>query len=997
MTEDLRGVYTIPAGVPFARTLAATLWEHARGEPERLSRLRVLLPTRRACRTVRDAFLRLTNGAPLLLPRLSPLGEVDEDEIMLAFGGPGATASLWDLPPAIDPLQRRILLARAIMARPDYRQGPDQALRLAEALAQLLDRIHAENLDMAALPSLVTGDFAAHWNITLEFLGILSATWPEILRQMGVIDAADRRNRLLDRLSALWEETPPAGPVIAAGSTGTLPAVARLLGVIARLPQGTVVLPGLDQELDQESWEALADSHPQGGLKTLLPALGIDRAAVRLWPGAPAQVTRPRASLSTALMRPAATTHLWAQEAHGQSNDGWGDALATLTRCEAESPQDEARVIAVLMREVLETPGRTAALVTPDRRLARRVAMACRRWNIEIDDSAGIPLPDTVRGGFLRLIAQACLDQVSPASLLALLRHSLCRAGHEGRDWQKRVGALELRLLRGPRPAAGFEGLRSRLKEKNIEDQLVSTFLDELEFITEPFMVLTRTQGIHPFSVWLDAHIKVAEALAPIPLKNGNSILWAEDDGEAAALFLSALREQASYFPPVSGSDYLSILKQLMLGVTVRPAYGSHPRLSVLGLMEARLSEADLVILGGLNEGTWPPDAGYDPWMSRPMRAAFGLPAPERAIGMAAHDFVQGFCGPTVVLTRARRVDGTPTVPARWLQRLDVVLQAAGIDPASTLAVGTAWLKRARMLDRNAVQSPFTRPAPRPPVNLRPRHLSATKIETWLADPYGIYARYILGLRKLEPLEKIPDAADRGNVLHEALELFMRDCPQGPLPADAGDRLVAAGRAVLDRRSDEAGAWDFWWPRFTQIAHWFAAHEDEWRQKAAPLITEATGRMTWQGPQGPFTLTARADRIDRLRDGGYALIDYKSGGQYGKNALRSAALPQLPLEALILRQGGFESLPQGADIGYLGYWVLKGGNNSDIVSIEDNIQQTLDLAEAGLMTLIRLYDDESTPYYSLPDPDRAPRFNDYEQLARVQEWTALGENEGEAA
>jgi ATP-dependent helicase/nuclease subunit B len=383
--------------------------------------------------------------------------------------------------------------------------------------------------------------------------------------------------------------------------------------------------------------------------------------------------------------------------------------------------------------------------------------------------------------------------------------------------------------------------------------------------------------------------------------------------------------------------------------------------------------------------------------MSRPMMADFGLPSPERGIGLAAHDFVQGFCARNVVLTRARRVDGAPTVPARWLQRLDAVLESAGIKPEQTMIEGGRWLALARDLDHSAEQVPCARPAPCPPVALRPRTLSVTKIETWLADPYGIYAQHILRLRKLDPLEKAPDMADRGTVLHKALDDFLKACPDRVLPADARERLLAAGRAALDRRSDDPGAWDFWWPRFERMADWTIEQEKKWRQSAAPAQTEAKGQMTLQVPHAPFTLTARADRIDRFDDGTYAVLDYKSGGAYNKKGMQNGRLPQLPLEAVILESGGFESLPPGK-VGYIGYWVITGGQEAGKeIAISDNISTVLDSTVNSLSALIQGYDDESKPYHSLPDPDRAPRFNDYEQLARVQEWAALGEADLEDA
>lgn len=994
------GVYNIPAGVPFADALAATLLKRTEGKPEELAAIRLLLPTRRACRTMRETFLRMTGGKPLLLPRMQPLGDVEEEELALELGGAGLEEQMLALPPAISKTQRQILLARAIMARETEGRGPAHALTLAAELGHFLDRIHTENLDMAALPQLVGAEFARHWEITLDFLRILGAEWPVLLQNLGAIEAADRRNRLLAALAAHWRARPPAEAVIAAGSTGSIPAAGELLSVIARLPRGAVVLPGLDDGIDEESWDGLDDQHPQFTLKQTLTRLDTERDAVRPWPcDAAIPVATARRNLAREMLRPAATAGAWAGLSAPETRAILpGDGLTGLMRCDCDTPQEEAQMIALLLRETLETPGMTAALVTPDRKLARRVAASCRRWGITLDDSAGQALPDTRAGAFLRLVMQAVLTRLAPGALLSVLRHDLCRLGLDAEDLSRAAGKLEAEVLRGAKPPPGIEGLRNRLAQSRAaDDAAVNDLLNRVEAAFAPLTALMTGGKAAACADWLAAHIGAAEALAAGRRAEGRERLWAGEDGGAAAQLLSQLREEAAALPDASAEDYQDMLAALMKNVTVRPHYGTHPRLSILGQLEARLLQPDLVILGGLNEGTWPPDPGHDPWMSRPMMAAFGLPPPERRIGMAAHDFVQGFCAPRVVMTRAKRVDGVPAVPSRWLQRLDTVLEALGCPANSLTAPAAPYRALARMLERPDIAAPVSRPAPCPPVALRPRELPVTGVETWTRDPYGIYARYILRLRKLEPLEKKPDAAERGTLLHEVMAELTAASREG-LPPDTAAFLCDIGSRLLHERADDPGFWDFWWPRFVRLAEWIAGHEDEWRRETRPeeIAPEKNGSHILQGPAGPFTLTARADRIDRRTDGTYAVIDYKSGGTYTPAAMRQGDSPQLPLEALILQAGGFAGLPPG-DAAYLGYWVMTGGTvPGQIVALADaaDAAQARDAAREGLEALIALFDKADTPYYSLPDPDRAPRFNDYEHLARVQEWAALDEAGG---
>lgn len=981
-------VFNIPAGTPFARSLATRLLAEAESAPLALTRLRVLLPSRRACRTVRDAFLQQSAGKATLLPQLQPIGDVDEDELTLALAATEGSDALMALPPAMPPLRRQMLLAQTIMKIDRFDSTLEQALALAESLGRLMDEIHNEGLDPSRLSDIVDG-FAEHWRITTEFLEILTEWWPSILAEQGFIDASDRRNRLLRLLATHWQDHPPPWPVIAAGSTGTIPAAGELLATIARLPQGRLVLPGLDLGMDDKSWDAIDDTHPQAPLKHLLGQIGCDRASVRIWDqGQPP----PRVALATELMRPAATTELWSDLA--KTPDKIRHALTRLERHDCDTPEEEARVIALAFRKALEGEG-TATLVTPDRFLARRVASICRRWGLEIDDTAGQPLANTEIGVYLRLIAHCACGKASPGALLSVLRHRLCRLGMTHVTLEAQVSLMEKQVLRGPAPPPGFDGLRQRARQRAAETTRdLNPVLALIDRIESAFATLNALcDGTrHPFPVWLEQHLKAAETLAADDA--GDMRLWQGEAAEEASRFFATLNDHAPLLPPSDAGDYLAAISQMMRTVTVRPRYGTHPRLSILGQLESRLLQADTVILGGLNEQSWPPDAGYDPWMSRPMRQRFGLPSPEREIGISAHDFVQNFCSAHVILTRALRQGDAPTVPARWLQRLDTVIEAAGLDPDIIRASDTPWLSIARTMDLSAEQKPVQRPAPRPPVQRRPRVLPVTAISTWLQDPYALYARYVLGLRALDPLERRADSLARGNFIHTVLQRFVERFPDA-LPPDADQILIDIGYEHYRELADESGFWRYWLPRFERIARWIVAKERDWRVLAREPVLEKTGEVSFNAPAGPFRLTAKADRFDRLKAGGLAVIDYKTGGSNLTGAaIINGRSPQLPLEGLILQQGGFGPHYQGL-VNYLAYWKVTGGAESGQEIIVDGAraQDAIDTARTGLEALIAAYDDETVPYYSLPDPARIQAFQNYAHLARVQEWSVAEDAE----
>ncbi|MGZ9108938.1 MAG: double-strand break repair protein AddB [Micavibrio sp.] len=982
MNTNKPTLFNIPAGLPFGDSFAAVLLQQNQDHPEKLAETLVLLPTRRACRIVREAFLRQSGGVALLLPRMQTLGDVDEDSLSLEIAALGQTDAL-NIPPALSPMRRRVILVRLIMQRAEYRHHPDQALALADALAQLIDRIHTEGLDMAALPSLVGGDFAQHWQITLDFLTIISEKWPEILAAHNAIDAAERRNLLLVAMARHWEQHPPPHRVIAAGSTGSIPATAALLKTIASLPQGSVVLPGLDQQMDETSWRAIDDTHPQATLKTLLEKIGIGRDGVRPWPSLQPHAF-DRNILAREVMRPAATTESWRDLSKNAAPIV--AALNNLQRIDCATAQEEARLISLIFRHVQHTKNRTAALVTFDRDLARRVAAICTRWGLQIDDTAGQPLATTKIGSYLALCAGICVEQLAPIPLLALLKHHHAGGGADLSSFRSLVRQLDYAALRGPRPGPGLMGLRERIAEKH---GTLSPLIDRLELCFAPLLALCDGQ-YHPFRALLDAHLAAAEAFADGKQQKGADRLWTGEDGEAAALFLSDLRDHAGDLPDIRADQYVPMLQTMMRGLSVRPAYGAHPRLMIMGPLEARMIQADLVILSGLNEGSWPPAAQADPWMSRPMRKSFGLPSPERGIGLSAHDFVQGFCAKEVILTRAERAGTSPTIPSRWLQRLDTVLAASGL-----ALTKTDWLAQARNLDHPADFIKINRPAPKPPAAKRPVQLSVTEIETWMRDPYAIYARRILDIKPVDPVDQKPDASDRGTILHETLEQFTKKYPH-TLPDTAYDDLTRMGHTALDEKISDPKTRHFWGIRFDQAARWFFDHEIGWRSDSMPLATEVQGVLPLPGLN--FTLTAKADRIDSLKDGsGLAVIDYKTGAHPTEKQVVAGLSPQLSLEAAMVREGAFPELPASPPA-YLGYWKLGGGRGGGKETrLKASPDALADQALLGLENLVRVFANDETPYYSLPRPACKPKFQNYAHLARVQEWAVLDDSEENGA
>ena len=972
-------VFTIPPAFPFARALAAGVIARSGADPLALGDALVLVPTRRAARALRDAFADALGGAALL-PRIRALGDVDDEDDLF-----DPSAETLQAVPPMAPLRRRLLLAMLVQ-RWGERKGAGlpftQALSYAGELARFLDEAAAQGVDLTTLKTLAPAALAEHWVQVVEFLDVIAVQWPKLLEAENAAEPARERDRKLRALAAQLAAQPPRAPVIAAGSTGSIPATAELLKTIAHLPTGAVVLPGLDTDLDAAGWSALDPAHAQFGLRQLLAHIGIDREDVALWSPLPplhAGAANRVRFLSEAL-RPPPTTDSWHDLMEGGGDVANG--LDNLALIEAHTAREEALVIACALREVLETKNRTGALVTPDRGIARRVAAELTRWDIAIDDSAGLKLSRTPPGAFLALLARAAAERFTPVPLLALLKHPLAAGGEECSHFRRNVRALESAALRGLRPEPGLAGIAARLAKVKAPFALQNWF-ERLQRRLEPF-----ADGIAAKEATLTelarAHAAAAEALAATDAEPGANALWKGPAGEAAAELIQSLYREGADIAIAPARQYGEAFRALADMRAVRPLYNLHPRLAILGPLEARLLDFDLVILAGLNEGQWPAESATDPWLSRPMREALGLEAPERRTGLAAHDFASLAASRSVIFTRAQKDNGAPTVASRWLLRIKQL--AKGLGRESALDSRNDLLEWARAIDDAPRQPRVPRPSPRPPVAARPRALSITEIETWLRDPYAIYAKHVLRLKPLDGIDLEPGPRERGIAVHAALERFLRTFPD-TLPADALAHLLQFGAEAFA----DAGATDailaLWRPRFARAAAWFLRYETGRRRQIAGSLVEVKGTLEIAAGE-TFTLRGRADRIDIFADGAASIIDYKTGRAPSHKQINALHAPQLPLEAAMLLQGAFAE-HHARSVRELIHVRLTGGEpaGEDCVADVKNVDALAAKALQQLTAHVQRFDDEAVGYLSRAMPERTTDKGDYDHLARVREWS----------
>ena len=1050
-------VFNIPSSAPFLRTLLEALVDgrliegfHARAEPERLAQATLYLPTQRACRMAREMFLDVMGQDAVLLPRIIALGHVDEDELDFARGDATEFPSL-AVAEALDGLPRRLVLMRLVGAwakqlgtgtpasAPLVAGGPASTLALADDLARLIDDMTTRGVDWNALDNLVPDDLDHYWKLTLDFLRIASVTWPAYLHEVNLIEPTRRRDLLIEAEAARIAASP--GPFIAAGSTGSMPSTAKFLRAVAQHPQGAVVLPGLDTDLDNDAWRAIGgvrdsegrfaehplSSHPQFALHGLLELLGLERRDVRA-------LTDPAAHgrelLASEAMRPATETAQWHQRlADPAVAARLASGFENLAIVEAANPEMEALAIAVAMREARQQ-NKTAALVTPDRALARRVMAALGRWKLSFDDSGGDSLMDTPAGIFARLAAETITTELSPPTLLALLKHPLLRLGQPAGAWTQAIANLELAVLRGTRPAPGCKGLqaafawftdewgkakrkehsalhrsepRCRLTQDDIDG--IARLLDVLATALAPLENCAR--GPHDFTTLAQRH---RETIIKLSMADDGRIAALEglDGSQLAQAFGELLTpgdDPASPAPThivLEIADYPDLFATAFATHVVRRPRNADASLRIYGLLEARLTQCDRVILGGLVESVWPPAPRIDPWLSRPMRHDLGLDLPERRIGLTAHDFAQLLGADDVILTHATKVGGAPSVASRFLHRMKAIAKPKTWDAA--LARGAHYVSCAEALDHPDVVEPVAQPAPKPPVALRPLQMSVTEIEDWLRDPYTIFAKRILRLTPLDPIDLPLTAADRGSAIHNALGDFT-EAHSKILPGNIAAELRSFGERHFAALMEHPEARALWWPRFLRIAEWFAGWEIKRREEVAEIAAELRGEIPIPLDDGRhFTLSARADRIERRADRTFAIVDYKTGTPPSGKQVRLGLSPQLTLEAAILRGGGFKLFPAHGSVSELVYVRLNGNNPAGEEKVVDlRIERgdepqlpddAADEALAKLTALIKRFENPEQAYTSLDLAMWSNRYGTYDDLARIKEWSVAGRLSG---
>ncbi len=977
-------VYSIAAHRGFADALVAGLVPRYADDELGLARLTLLLPSARAMRTVGEAFIRHFGAAGhsgMLMPRIAVVGELDLDETLGSLLDPLGAA---DISRSVDPTRRWLRLAallREELAPDTDMAGPSGSslLRIAQEIASAMDRLLVEDIGPEALLQEgvlnLLGDLSGHWQRSLRTFARVQAGWLAELNAAGEVDAATRRNRLFDFAAERWKAQPPSTPIVAAGITSAAPALARLLRVMSELPHGAVILPDLDLAMDDTVWSELgtagaaekpgdppfaqgdAVTHPQYHLKLLLNRMGIARGEVQQWHRKGMTAAPPeRTQAISSLFLPPEASKSWA----GLEPDK--RRLAGVNLMESANPEEEAQAIALLVREAIEHPTKRVNVITPDRGLARRIVQHLRRWNITADDSAGRPLSDTPAGRLFLLLAEVTSENVPPVPMMALLQHPLVRIEDGRPEWLKNTRKMEL-ALRGPRPAPGLAPLGLIAEKAQVQE-----WWQVVDAVLAPLLINHDEQ---PMVQLLDQLSVAAESLC------GDAI-WSREDGRALAAMVEDLRlHTREVGTGIELRELHIVLRDVMEQIAVRPPYGGHPRVSIYGLLESRMSRADLVICAGLNEGSWPASPATDPMLAAPVLRALGVPGADFRIGLSAHDLAGALGAPEVVLSRARRDSGGPVIPSRFLLRVQALL-GNDLLPKHQLTYAN---ELAQALDYDEPPNLYARPEPRPNAAQRRVRISVTALDRLRSDPYQFYASSIMGLSELDALDAEPSPAWRGIAAHEILQKWH----------ESGRPMQDVATEVLQQMNAHPLMRALWRPRLMKALEWVEGTVTAFEGRK-PALIEQWGELEVKG----VTIFGKADRIDTLEGGGIAIVDYKTGGPpTGKQVMAGYAL-QLGTIGLMAERGGFPGLQGEAQ--KFEYWSLAKSDKSDTgfgyisspVKIDSNRSELdavefLPKAEDFLHDALDTWILGDSPFTARLNPD-AVTYNTFDQLMRLDEW-----------
>jgi len=941
----MANLFSIAPVHPFNHTLAEFILGQGFSEQEIANSI-VLLPTRRACRDFLKAFAQTNTKQAFFCPQVLSLGDSNEDEIYFAT----SDIVKQDI---VSNLQLQFILTRLVQQKNN--SNLSEAFYLAQDLAHLISQTETALLSFDDLKNIKAANYAEHWGQILDFLKIVTHFLPEILKETGKITPALARAENILNATKFYSHKAQLGTkIIIAGSTGSLPPTRKLIKTLAEFENTYIILPGLDFNLSEADFNDVTPTHPQFGMKDLLDDLKAKPWQVKeITPSKNSLTPNSRLDLISKTMLPSSSIKTW------EGVKLPTDCTAGITSLTLNNVEEEALAISLIIKKSCFEK-KTVALVTPDRNLAKRVSVKLKKFGILADDSSGTPFDKTPLGRLICAVADCVTKNFSALSLVTLLNSAYITFGLERKQYLETLTKFEKFVLRKIHLYNGLDDLKNKLVQLNLDATLQSelvSFIDKLLKALEPLKYSSQTLKAKQW--WQNLLTSLHNLGADAHLTTDNSL--AELNQE--------INEHADLLPDLTISDFSKILPLIMNFFSVRPPMHENASVIILGQIEARLLDVDTVILGSLNDGTFPKNTVISPWMSETMRVEFGLPPSTRKIGLAAHDFTQALGKCEVFLTRALKDGGTPTNASRFILRLEALLSSASLK----LEDSQTWYNLVKHYTSVKELTPPKRAEANPPLDARQfKNFYVTKIERLLHSPYDFYAENILKLRPLDELEKLPELSDFGNFVHEGIAKYINK------GGGSSEQLLQMIESEFTKSQIPLDIQHFWITSLKRIAQFVADDYNSKKHLYTQHLLEQVGEAKLDG----FNIAAKADRIDKLQDGSVTIIDYKTGAVPKNSDVSSGWNPQLTLEAIICEAGGFVGINH-SKVSEIAYYKLGGQSGGKITRIDLTKGDILENTRHRIAQLLHEFCDKPTPFIARHLSEYSLKYSNYEHLARI--------------
>jgi ATP-dependent helicase/nuclease subunit B len=935
------------------------------------------MPNRRSANALRTVFLEEIESGSRILPSIEAIGDLDEKAIVLS--GVDSDSLLEYLKSQKTSLEigYRLLLLRETMLNYSH-SSIEQAMGLSKELDVFLRDIENYEIDFSKLDNLVGEDLAIHWQQILDFLKNFGTRWQDLLNKHNIASTYGNRVSSVRFYEKILKKVGLKNPLLMVGNFEPSESTLNLMKTLLKCDNAYLIFKGLENVMTAEECQSIDETHSHFLSEKTLEKLALDkRSMVNL--RYPEYKTIGNDSLQSLYisMLPPELTYRW------QNNDKICE-LKHIQYIECREIHDELNLIMVYLLDHIAKNGLKNIALVANQELSQRLELLLSYWNIPFNNNYGkkFILHGVVR--YLMLIVEVYNENYRANKLLSLLKNNFTRFGYDREKLLKNIQLFEEYILHNGVNRNGMESYRVNLR--SVENEQTREDLTEFFDRIESYFAILDGKNL-PLEKLVQNHLQLAEKLAGSVENDGADILWhSEESGEKVReLFYGELLLQSKYFGNSNIADYEYILNFLISERSYSDDYSLYPAVNITSVQEAQLINYDLVIIANLNDGANPMNTPPDPWMSRKMRIDLGLPPRETEIGKSYFNLIQLVAQKKVLLTRSRNVDGTPSIKSRFLQRLETMLHCNGLGLATNEAIVRGFQKYHSFeynLENNIYK---VRPQPKPPVNLRPRNLSATNIDLLNLNPYDIYVKKILALKKTNPLEKENIHARVGIILHSIFERYSRDYEK--YRRSGSGALALLVKDTLDHSfANDQLLTELYYDRVLETTRYFIELDERSRKENYSITLEDWNECDL-GAGKNFFLSARIDRMEKLNNS-MRIIDYKTGTAPSKTDIICGWRLQLPVEALILSK----SRP-GIDIESLQYWLVKQ-KNCKVTEINDGekmrgtnniilIRELVKKTEEFVMKLVDLFDNEFTGYTAT---NRNSHYSDFNHLSRLEEW-----------